>query len=202
MFFTRFTCKTFDRGPKVIPEEGPYKAFVGNLPYDCIREVRMMRDHESDRFKGFAYVEFGTKSDLQTALELNGTLYGGQALRVDIADAPRSRDGRGSRVGPRGSRGAYNRGSSGGESFRSGRGNFDNDSYRGGNRGNFIRGRRAFRGRRSNADSEFIAHPNDPTRPRLNLQPPITDPEELERRRKKDEEETKRRQAHIFGLKE
>lgn len=34
----------------------------------------MMRDHESDRFKGFAYVEFGTKSDLQTALELNGTV--------------------------------------------------------------------------------------------------------------------------------
>lgn len=34
----------------------------------------MMRDYENDRFKGFAYIEFRTRGDLERALTLNGVV--------------------------------------------------------------------------------------------------------------------------------
>lgn len=33
-----------------------------------------MRDYENDRFKGFAYIEFRTRDDLEKALALNGVV--------------------------------------------------------------------------------------------------------------------------------
>ena len=34
----------------------------------------MIRDKETDRFKGFAYVEFSTREELEKALEIDGAV--------------------------------------------------------------------------------------------------------------------------------
>ncbi|VDM39525.1 unnamed protein product [Toxocara canis] len=217
------------RHHRPIPEEGPYKAFVGNLPFDSvqgdidaifkdlsIRETRMMRDHESDRFKGFAYVEFATKEDLERALELDGCMFDKRALRIDVADAPRGRDGgRGGGRGGYGGRGGRGGGlppfredggaRMGGDRSQGGRGGYEHFERQGSDRGGFGRGGGMRSGGRRGApppEEEFVAHPSEPGRPRLQLKPRTTDPAELERLRKQDDEETKKRQAHIFGAKD
>lgn len=42
--------------------------------YLQVIEAKMMRDYENDRFKGFAYIEFRTRGDLERALTLNGVV--------------------------------------------------------------------------------------------------------------------------------
>ena len=62
-------------------------AFVANLPNDMIqgdidiifknlplKQVRMVRDKETDKFKGYCYVEFETAEALGKALLLNGAV--------------------------------------------------------------------------------------------------------------------------------
>ncbi|MCP9258339.1 hypothetical protein DINM_002837 [Dirofilaria immitis] len=206
------------RQHKPIPDEAPFKAYVGNLPLDLVPgdldslfrdyaviEAKMMRDYENDRFKGFAYIEFRTREDLERALSLNGVEYDGRMLRVDVADAPRGRERRGGGRGNFGGRGGSSR--SGGQPFRG-------DSRRGGgasrsgerrNSRNDNFGRsdydRLDRGK-GHQDVEFVAHSSAPGRPHLNLKPRTTDPKELEKLKKIEEEETRKRQARIFGVKE
>nr|CAB3241784.1 eukaryotic translation initiation factor 4B [Phallusia mammillata] len=80
-----------------IPENGPYKAFVGNLPYEAnddmlheffkgldILNVRL--PEENGRFKGFGYVEFADKANLIKALEMNEETFQRRTIRIDIAD--------------------------------------------------------------------------------------------------------------------
>ena len=68
-------------------EEPRYVAFVGNLPLDMIqgdidiifknlplKQVRMVRDKETDAFKGFCYVEFENEEALKSAIQLNGAV--------------------------------------------------------------------------------------------------------------------------------
>jgi len=84
---------------KQIPSEPPFTAYVGNLPdgivqgdletmfeHAKVKSVRMVRDKETDRFKGFCYVEFDTPTDLIHALDYNGVLCEGKTLRVDVAE--------------------------------------------------------------------------------------------------------------------
>uniref|UniRef100_A0A914CK94 Eukaryotic translation initiation factor 4H n=1 Tax=Acrobeloides nanus TaxID=290746 RepID=A0A914CK94_9BILA len=103
------------RPQRPLPEEPPFRAFVGNLPFDVvqgeienifngltIREIRMMRDRETDQFKGFAYVEFGNRDELQQALGYNGYEFDKRVLRIDVADNSndkKSKDQRGGRGG-------------------------------------------------------------------------------------------------------
>lgn len=85
-----------------MPTEPPYLAFVGNLPQGLVqgdvnlifdkmtvRSVRLVKDRETDQFKGYCYVEFETLEDLKEALNLDGQIIldnASEALRIDIAD--------------------------------------------------------------------------------------------------------------------
>lgn len=89
-----------------------------------VKNVRMVRDKETDRFKGFCYVEFETQKDLILALDLDGVLCEGKTLRVDIAEGRRTDNrGGGDRSG-----GDWSRGGRGGQ--RGGRGGFEGNHMR------------------------------------------------------------------------
>ena len=68
-------------------EDKKYVAFVGHLPSDLIqgdidiifknlpiKQVKMVRDRETDKFRGYCYVEFQTEDALKTALLMNGAV--------------------------------------------------------------------------------------------------------------------------------
>ncbi|KAJ2550154.1 Eukaryotic translation initiation factor 4B [Coemansia sp. RSA 1933] len=89
------------RDPVPFPTEPPFTAFVGNLPLDTdesqvremfgpasgIRSVRLIRNRETDRLKGFGYVEFETADALKSAVAKDGSELGGRPLRIDVSEA-------------------------------------------------------------------------------------------------------------------
>ncbi|GAB9467397.1 hypothetical protein Gpo141_00004744 [Globisporangium polare] len=88
-----------ERPKNPVPDQPPYKIFVGNLPFhvneddlaqflgdkQTIRDIRFPKDFETNRPKGFAYVEFETREVLVTALELDGRDLDGRAVKIDVA---------------------------------------------------------------------------------------------------------------------
>lgn len=61
-----------------------------------MKSVRLVRDKETDRFRGFCYVEFDDISSLEKALALDGILeVDDHFLRIDVADGKRSDRGGG-----------------------------------------------------------------------------------------------------------
>jgi RNA recognition motif-containing protein len=105
------------------------KLYVGNLPYSATEEelssmfgqagtvtsVAIIKDRETGRSKGFAFVEMASDADAQKAITmLNGQSMGGRDLRVSIArpreeGAGRSFGNRGGGYGNRGGGGGMNR---------------------------------------------------------------------------------------------
>ncbi|KAJ2942827.1 hypothetical protein O0L34_g15015 [Tuta absoluta] len=91
-------------GGRLLPTEPPYKAYVGNLPSGIIqgdinrifpdltiKNVRLVMDRETDKFKGFCYVEFEYLEDLERAIAMNGALnVDGQFVRIDVAEEKRN----------------------------------------------------------------------------------------------------------------
>lgn len=85
-----------------MPTEPPFIAYVGNLPKGLvqgdvmkifdnldIKNVRLVKDKETDAFKGFGYVEFETLDHLQKALSMDGMITldeSSHPLRIDIAE--------------------------------------------------------------------------------------------------------------------
>ena len=89
------------------------KAYVGNLSYqteesglesffaECgeVSEVKLIKDYEKGRSKGFAFVSFGSDEAFEAAIEKNGGELDGRSLRINKAeDRKKSGSGQG---GPR-----------------------------------------------------------------------------------------------------
>ena len=84
------------------------KLYVGNLPYEttesdlqthfaqagAVESVNVMRDRETGRARGFAFVEMITDSDAQAAIaQLNDQPFGGRRLMVNEAKPQPARTG-------------------------------------------------------------------------------------------------------------
>lgn len=104
------------------------KLYVGNLPYSATEEelssifskagtvtsVAIIKDRESGRSKGFAFIEMSTADEAQKAISmLNNYSMGGRDLRVSIA-RPREEGGGGGGRGGFGGRGGNRGGNRGG----------------------------------------------------------------------------------------
>lgn len=127
-----------DKQKKSLPSEPPFVAYIGNLPNGIVqgdvqkifenfevKNIRLIKDRETDQFKGFCYVEFGTLEDLIAAIDLDGKIQiegHSTYLRIDIADQRKNDKGGGfnKRVGNFGAGG--------------GGGNRPGQNFKGGNR--------------------------------------------------------------------
>ncbi|KAF7271745.1 hypothetical protein GWI33_015423 [Rhynchophorus ferrugineus] len=150
-------------GRKPLPTEPPFVAYVGNLPTGVVqgdvnkifnklrvKNVRLVMDKETDKFKGFCYVEFETVRDLEDAISLNGGVdVDGNVIKIDVAEGKRNdrpgfdRGGRGGGMNRRRPpHNSYNDGdferrtAGGGGPPRGGPGGFQ-DASRSGHRGNY-----------------------------------------------------------------
>jgi cold-inducible RNA-binding protein len=89
------------------------KIYVGNLSYDANEQdleklfndfgknlqIKLIKDLETGRSKGFAFIEFENNSNAQAALQTDGKEFQGRRLKVSIAKdkrprSPRERDTR------------------------------------------------------------------------------------------------------------
>jgi RNA recognition motif-containing protein len=100
------------------------KLYVGNLTYDVtdaaletlfaehgsVQSAQIIMDRDTNRSKGFGFVEMSTDQEAQNAIQaLNGQQVGGRALTVNEAKPREERGGGGG-----GSRGGYGGGGGGG----------------------------------------------------------------------------------------
>ncbi len=73
--------------------------YVGNLAYSAdehdlenafssfgsVDDIKLMRDRETGRSRGFAFITFATGSEANAALDMNGKDIAGRPLRVNLA---------------------------------------------------------------------------------------------------------------------
>jgi len=135
------------RSRKPLPTEPPYTAYVGNLPNGIVqgdvdkifeklnvKVIRLVKDRDTDKFKGFCYVEFEDLADLEAALEMDGAVEVDKCLiKIDVAEG--KRNDRGGGFDRRGRGGAGGGGGSGFKGRESGRGGFGDDFDRYSDRG-------------------------------------------------------------------
>ncbi len=113
------------------------KLYVGNLSYDTTEEdlrtlfsqagnvtsVDVIKDRDTGRSKGFAFVEMGSQSEAEQAIKLfDGTSFGNRTIKVNIAR-------------PREERGPSRFGGGGGGGGRGGGGGYGDRNRRGGGGG-------------------------------------------------------------------
>ena len=99
------------------------RLYVGNLPYSVTEEAltekfsefgqvestKLIIDRDTGRSKGFGFVEMGSDSEAQAAIDkLNGMDYDGRPMKVNEAKPQEKRSGGG------GGRGGYGGGGGGG----------------------------------------------------------------------------------------
>ena len=124
------------------------KMYVGNLSYDAtdadirelfeahgsVTDVFIVKDRESNRPRGFAFVSMGEKAEMDAAIEaLNGVEFMGRNLTINEARPREERPQGGGRSFGGGGR---NFGGGGGRNFGGGggRGGFNRGGGRGGDR--------------------------------------------------------------------
>jgi len=91
------------------------KLYVGNLSYNTdesalqtlfeevgtVKSVQLIKDRETGRSKGFAFVEMSTNEEAEQAISLfDGKEVDGRALKVNVAKPRESRGGDRRRGGP------------------------------------------------------------------------------------------------------
>lgn len=95
------------------------KLYVGNLSYDTteadletlfakageVASVALIKDRDTGRSKGFAFVEMNTQVEAEQAIStLNGFNLDGRELKVNVAKPRENREGRPKRQGGRNKR--------------------------------------------------------------------------------------------------
>ncbi len=98
------------------------KLYIGNLSYNMddqsltdifaqfgeVASARIITDRDSGRSKGFGFVEMGSDSEAQTAIQkLNGTEHLGRAMNVSEAKPMAPRENRGGGGGGYNNRSRY-----------------------------------------------------------------------------------------------
>ena len=87
------------------------KLYVGNLPYSISDDqlsdmfarfgtpdsARVVTDRDTGQSKGFGFVEYSNDETARQAMTLNGTDFGGRALKVNEARPQNDGGGRGGR---------------------------------------------------------------------------------------------------------
>ena len=101
------------------------RLYVGNLSYDVttdglrsqfaecgeVTDLHVMMDRETGRARGFAFVTMKNEADASNAIsQLNGAMYEGRAMRVNVAEERPRSGGGGGGGGHRGGGGGGNRG--------------------------------------------------------------------------------------------
>lgn len=75
------------------------KIYVGNLSYDAseddlmdffsaygeIKDIKLIRDRDSGRLKGFGFIEYNDGAQAKAALEANSQKFLGRPLKVSLA---------------------------------------------------------------------------------------------------------------------
>jgi cold-inducible RNA-binding protein len=75
-------------------------------PYGTVESATVVMDRDTDRSRGFGFVEMGTQEQADKAIgALNGTQHEGRTLTVNMAKPREDRGGGGSRGGGGGGRG-------------------------------------------------------------------------------------------------
>jgi cold-inducible RNA-binding protein len=101
------------------------RLYVGNLSYDVttdglrdqfaacgeVTDLHVMMDRETGRARGFAFVTMKNEADASNAIaQLNGAMYEGRAMRVNVAEDRPARGGGGGGGGGDGGRRGGHRG--------------------------------------------------------------------------------------------
>jgi translation initiation factor 4B len=92
-----------------IPHEGPFIARVANLPFDTnedeiieffanrdiqVKEMRLARDDNNDKLRGFGQIEFDCREDLINAIMIHDAMIQNRRIRIEVASESDGRDGR------------------------------------------------------------------------------------------------------------
>ncbi|ORE04960.1 RNA-binding domain-containing protein [Rhizopus microsporus var. microsporus] len=93
------------RAPVELPTKPPYTAHIASLSFDATEDdlaglfadlkivsIRLLRDRQTERPKGFGYVEFEDLDSLKKALEFSGESIHGRSIRISVAEPPRETD--------------------------------------------------------------------------------------------------------------
>lgn len=95
-----------------VPQNPPFLAYLSNLPYDVedvdiedffnnfnVVTVRLPRDDDAGKSRGYGYVEFEAREDLIDALSMADPTIRGRRIKIDLTSENEGRRGRNNRYG-------------------------------------------------------------------------------------------------------